>query len=183
MVFVYNSTSKQLSPRGRGASELSARMFTTMLWSLSCNVPRGRFHRLTEGIWHQANTVSGITAVVNHFEWVEYYHNYEIICKALHCVLRLFILSIYIHNSKLGFVYILRKWQTSKLQATKWFVSLSALILDNPGWEMISQGKTSCIKYLNSMGCMAPNKCLKFLSISKVEWSLEVKTLYLSTIS
>ena len=91
-------------------------------------------------------------------------------------------LYIYINNCKLGFVYILKKWQTSDLWATKLFVSLNALIFDNPGWEMISQGKTSCIKYLNSMDCMAPNKCLKFLFICKVKRSLEVKILYLSTI-
>ena len=50
----------------------------------------------------------------------------------------------------------------SDQQATEWFVSFNALILDDPMWEIILKEKLSALNSKN-MG-MVPNKCNTFSS-------------------
>ena len=122
---------------------------------------------LTTGIWHQATTVTWSTTAQSTL----LNGRNDIIhiirkCKVIDGVHYVLLLFLFIKNCILGFVKILRKllsfdlhaiqWfiplsylssinlpalHFLDLQATKWFVSLHALIFDDPMWELIFRTK------------------------------------------
>ena len=71
------------------------------------------------------------------------------------------------------------KWLSFDMDASKWFISLNALILDDPDWEIISQGKSPCNIFFF---IWAVSKCQTFWS-NLEQWSSKDKNMCLIMIN